>query len=265
VTQGQDAERLVAGRLRAALPPDYRLFTNVAWLGRTAEHRGLRDGEADIVLAHPDRGFLLFEVKSGQIARDTSGRWYAGTHELRPSPFEQATTSAHALMKKSAELPDAPRGFRPIAGHAVALPDVDLASASSNLRLIGPDIEPDLIFDRAKLPKDDPNATCLAVERAFALWAGDSAGTVPDLPTPLDGQPKVDLERRSRGTGRCRGARVTQGQAAERLVAGRLCSAQPREHLLTTSPGSAGAGSARQGGTSVGGVRRDRCGMRPVN
>jgi hypothetical protein len=175
VTQGTAAERLVADRLRAALPRDYRLFANVAWLGRTAAHRGLRDGEADIVLAHPDRGFLVFEVKSGEIARDANGRWYAGGHELRPNPFEQARTSMHTLMDKLAELPDAPQSFHPIAGHAVALPDVDLASAGANLRLIGPEIDPDLVFDRAKLPEDDPETTCLAVERAFALWAGDSA------------------------------------------------------------------------------------------
>ncbi len=174
VTAGEAAERLVCDRLRAALPPEYRIFSNVAWLGRTAEHRGLRDGEADIVLAHPDRGFLVFEVKSGEIQRDAHGRWYAGSRELKPSPFEQAMTSMHALMNKLAELPDAPRNFKPIAGHAVALPDVDLASAGHRLKLIGPGIEPDLVFDRAKLPIDDPDATWKAVEQAFTLWAGDS-------------------------------------------------------------------------------------------
>ena len=174
MTQGQAAEQLVVDRLRAALPPDYRLFQNVAWLGRTAPERGLRDGEADIVLAHPDRGFLVFEVKSGEIQRDAHGRWYAGTRELKPNPFEQAMTSMHALVNKLAELPDAPPNFHPIAGHAVALPDVDLESAGARLRLIGAEIEPDLVFDRAKLPKDDPEATCRAVERAFELWAGKS-------------------------------------------------------------------------------------------
>ncbi len=174
MTQGQAAERLVADRLRAALPPEYRLFSNVAWLGRTAPERGLRDGEADIVLAHPDRGFLVFEVKSGEIQRDAHGRWYAGARELKPSPFDQAMTSMHALVNKLAELPDAPPNFHPIAGHAVALPDVDLASAGYRLKLIGPEIEPDLVFDRAKLPADDPEATCRAVERAFELWAGES-------------------------------------------------------------------------------------------
>jgi len=44
---GAKAERLVVERVRAALPPEYRLYPNVKWIGRTADHRGLRDGEAD--------------------------------------------------------------------------------------------------------------------------------------------------------------------------------------------------------------------------
>lgn len=50
---GAKAERLVFERMRAALPPEYRLYPNVKWIGRTARHRGLRDGEADLVIAHP--------------------------------------------------------------------------------------------------------------------------------------------------------------------------------------------------------------------
>jgi hypothetical protein len=179
LTKGDAAEQLVFQRLRSALPPDYRLYPNVAWLGRTADHRGLRDGEADIVLAHPDRGFLVFETKAGEIARDAHGRWWAGKQRLEPSPFEQARTNLHALMHKLEELPDAPAGFRPIAGHAVALPDVDLESVGAGLRLLGPEIEPDLLFDRAKLPADDPATTCRAVEHALDLWAGRSTDKRP--------------------------------------------------------------------------------------
>ncbi len=50
MTQGQEAEAVVHDRLRIALPPEYRLFPNVHWLDRTADHRGLRDGEADLVV-----------------------------------------------------------------------------------------------------------------------------------------------------------------------------------------------------------------------
>jgi hypothetical protein len=173
VTKGEEAERLVIVRLRAALPKDYRVFGNVAWLERTADNRGLRDGEADVVVAHPDRGFLVIEVKAGEIARDAHGRWFAGTKPLNPNPFEQARTSIHALLRKLDDLPDRPSDFRPIAGHAVAFPDVDLASAGNKLRLLGPDVEPNLLFDRAKLPADDPARTREAVDTALAMWAGD--------------------------------------------------------------------------------------------
>ncbi len=177
--EGEKAERLVFERLRAALPPEYRLYRNIAWIGRTAEHRGLRDGEADIVLAHPDRGFLVIEVKAGEIARDAHGRWWAGRRELDPSPFEQASTNLHALLVKLRSLPEAPPDWHPIAGHAVALPGVDLESAGGRLRLLGPDVEPDLILDRARLSATDPGATRRAVDHALELWAGESSQLRP--------------------------------------------------------------------------------------
>ena len=176
---GAKAERLVVERVRAALPPEYRLYPNVKWLGRTADHRGLRDGEADLVIAHPERGILVVEVKAGQIARDGYGRWWAGTRELSPTPFEQASTNLHALLGKLRDLPDAPpaSAWHPIAGSAVALPDVDLESAGQHLRLLGPEVETDLILDHGRLLPDAGGATRTrqAIDRIFDLLAGQSA------------------------------------------------------------------------------------------
>jgi hypothetical protein len=166
-------------RVRAALPPEYRLYPNVAWIGRTAGHRGLRDGEADLLVAHPDRGILVVEVKAGQIARDEHGRWWAGRDELRPTPFDQARDNLHALLGKLRELPDAPPNWQPIAGHAIALPDVDLESAGANLRLLGPDVDSDLILDHGRLLPDDPRGTRTAIEKMFALVTGQSAQLRP--------------------------------------------------------------------------------------
>ncbi len=178
-TAGEAAERLVFERLRAALPADYRFYPNVAWIGRTADHRGLRDGEADLVIAHPDRGILVVEVKAGQIARDSHGRWWAGPHELNPSPFDQARDNLHALLGKLRDLPNAPPNWEPIAGHAIALPDVDLESAGANLRLLGPDVDSDLILDHGRLLPDDPRGTRAAIEKMFDLYAGESAHLRP--------------------------------------------------------------------------------------
>jgi hypothetical protein len=176
---GAAAEHLVFERVRAALPAEYRLYPNVTWIGRTADHRGLRDGEADLIVAHPERGILIVEVKSGEIARDGRGRWWAGEHELKPSPFDQARDNLHALLAKLQDLPDAPPRWNPIAGWAIALPDVDLESAGANLRLLGPDVDSDLIIDHGRLLPDDPAGTRRAVERVFDLIAGQSARLLP--------------------------------------------------------------------------------------
>src|SRR3990172_2844598 len=176
---GAAAEHLVFERVRAALPAEYRLYPNVAWIGRTAGHRGLRDGEADLVIAHPDRGILVVEVKAGQIARDEHGRGWAGHDELRPTPFDQAKDTLHALLDKLRALPGAPPNWQPIAGHAIALPDVDLESAGANLRLLGPDVDSDLILDHGRLLPDDPRGTRTAIEKMFALVTGQSAQLRP--------------------------------------------------------------------------------------
>lgn len=71
------------------MPPEYRLYPNVAWLGRTAEHRGLRDGEADIVLAH----------RTG-ASRSSSNRW---TQSL-PGARVPAESPAHPAKARSTAL-----------------------------------------------------------------------------------------------------------------------------------------------------------------
>ena len=135
---GARAERHLHERLRAALSPEYTMLTNVAWLVR--QHGVEREGEADIILAHPAKGFLVIDVKAGQIKRDSLGQWWASASQLDRSPFEQAADSHHSLVAKMTELPDWEAGLDPIAGHAVAFPNVDLASLDASI-LIGTSIE----------------------------------------------------------------------------------------------------------------------------
>ena len=124
---GQRAERHVHERLRAALPPEYTMLANVAWLVR--DHGVEREGEADLVIAHPELGFLTVEVKAGADPARQPGALVGRRRPARsvavpaggrqpPQPGRQAARSCPAWEA----------GLDPIAGHAVAFPNVDLAS-----------------------------------------------------------------------------------------------------------------------------------------
>ena len=169
---GRRAERHVHDLLRGALSSDYLLLPNVAWVVR---ERGVdREGEADLVIAHPERGFLTIEIKAGPIHRDGMGRWWAGGRLLDRPPFQQAADSHHSLVRKLRELPDWPTDLDPIVGHAVAFPNADLASLGSKILRLGPDVDPELILDKSSLASDGQRNARLRtwVDRCFELWAG---------------------------------------------------------------------------------------------
>ena len=172
---GARAEKHIHDRLREALPPEFTLFQNVAWVVR--DHGVEREGEADVIVAHPERGFLVIEVKSGPITRDGQGRWWAGGRALDRAPFEQAADSRHSLVAKLRELPDWPAGLNPMSGHAVAFPNAEVASLGTKVFFLGPDADPDLIIDRAMLEPDGLRNARLRkwVDTAYELWSGGKA------------------------------------------------------------------------------------------
>ena len=148
MTRGEEAERKVLARLTAALPDAYRVYPNVSWTSPTRPGAPATDGEADVVIAHAELGILVVEVKSGEPTRDASGRWWLGPHQLDRSPFVQAKDNKYALAKKIASMPGWPHGPEgPIAGHAVAFPDVDLAAAGHARPSMGEDAPPQIILD----------------------------------------------------------------------------------------------------------------------
>lgn len=177
-TRGAVAERLVVDRLRAVLPPEVALLHGVRWLLR--DHGYVREGEADVVIGDPERGILVIEVKSGEVRRGPDGAWWAGAR-LPRSPFEQAADSRRSLIRKLSELPQWTAGLRPIAGQAVALPDVELDSMRGRLGLMGPEVVPELIADQSMFLDDDGARGELRgfIDGAFALWSGHTGEQPP--------------------------------------------------------------------------------------
>ena len=177
-SHGKAAERLVVQRLRAALPStEFRLYPNAEWLGPMRDGGPARDGEADLVVVHEENGLLVLEVKSGAPSRDGQGRWWIGGHELSRDPFKQASDSKHQLVRKLQALPDWPPRTEPRAGHAIALPDVDLASLPRGHVLLGADAPRELVLDAQAL--ETPESIRRWVDGAYNYWIGDGTRGAP--------------------------------------------------------------------------------------
>lgn len=92
-----DSERVVYEALRE-LPDGYVVLHSFPWLRPTRDLSSdpLREGEADFVVLHANRGMLVLEVKGGRP--ELTGRsWSRGGKALR-DPFEQARRSRYALL-----------------------------------------------------------------------------------------------------------------------------------------------------------------------
>jgi hypothetical protein len=78
------------------LPDEFTVFHSIKWF---AKSRGTV-GEIDFLIAHPQRGVLVLEVKGGQITIE-NGQWYTTTRNGRTEPIndpcEQAERNRRAL------------------------------------------------------------------------------------------------------------------------------------------------------------------------
>lgn len=160
----RSAERLLYDAF-AKLDGDYRVFYSVAWQAR--DGRGAKDGEADFVIAHPDLGVLVVEVKGGSISYEgRTGQWSSTnrngvTHDIK-DPVDQARVSHHRLLDKLADMPGWEAHWLTI-GHMVAFPDVYVGRVA-----LKPDLPPAIILDAASLADLDK-----ALRAAFKYYAGD--------------------------------------------------------------------------------------------
>lgn len=139
------------------------VFHQVPWQHRDLRS-GARDGEADFVIAHPDLGILILEVKGGQIQYDgASDRWFSNQHEIN-DPFRQARESKHSLLSFLKERSFWRNRWITI-GDAVAFPDVVVPQG-----MLRPDAHRACVLD-----KTDLNDLSGWVQHAFTHFAGQDA------------------------------------------------------------------------------------------
>ena len=168
----RDAECTVYENLRDQLPDDWSVFAWVSWISRQ-RGEGARDGEADFVLAHPEHGLLVLEVKGGTLRVDgQSGGWFSTSmneeeHALKESPLVQARRNRYSIEQKLREGPGWP-GQGVSFGYAVAFPDCALPDGA-----IGPNAPREIL-----LPYDDLRSLAERIPSIAGYWRR-ADGNVP--------------------------------------------------------------------------------------
>ena len=129
------AEVTVYDALRRQLPPGWYCWHSLAVFTEDRE-----EAEGDFVIAVPERGMLVLEVKGGKIElRD--GRWLQNGLALGKPPLFQAHRTAELIRRRFEEA----RVFYPPFAHAVVFPDTAFSTSG------GPDDVRDRVLDQYDL------------------------------------------------------------------------------------------------------------------
>ena len=99
------------------------------------------EGEGDFVLASPDRGLLVLEVKSGQVEQ-RDGRWFQNGRLMDEPPLEQGTGYANKLVRRLQDRSCAPPAY----GVGVCFPGTYVGNQPSQDNLTG------IVLGKGELP-----------------------------------------------------------------------------------------------------------------
>lgn len=163
-----DSERLVYRALREQLGNDYVVLHSYPWL-RPDRDGALREGEADFIVLHQNKGMLVLEVKGGELRYDNAIWQRKKKHGYEPitDPFKQARSSMHYLVDRiEKQTAGDVCGHHYSYGHAVVFPHDNYTGA------VPPGAEESLILSRRQMDTMD-----VAIEKAMASW--------PQRETPL--------------------------------------------------------------------------------
>ncbi len=110
-----DAEKTVWKALRTRLPKGWTAWHSL----KIRDPKGYL-GEGDFVLAHPERGLLVLEVKGGLI-RQEGGQWSSNGTPLDKAPLDQARGYLGKLLERLDDFGSCP----PAWGAAAVFPDTE--------------------------------------------------------------------------------------------------------------------------------------------
>ncbi|MFO0585467.1 MAG: NERD domain-containing protein [Anaeromyxobacter sp.] len=120
-------ERTLWEALRKGLPKGWTAWHSL----RVKDKQGFL-GETDFVLAHPERGLLVLEVKSGTVEQQ-GGHWLQNGQRMERSPLDQALGFQKKLLSRLADARCQP----PAWGAALVLPEVEVGEQPSQDDLAG--------------------------------------------------------------------------------------------------------------------------------
>jgi len=161
----RNAEKKVFETL-SGLGSSFVIFYSVAWQSR--KDGRARDGEADFVIAHPDFGVLVLEVKGGGVSFNAqTGEWtttdrYGEIFVI--DPVEQARKSHYTLLDKLKDLPEWDNSRFLTIGHVVCFPDVVVENKPLKL-----DLPREIVIDYNDLRNIEET-----IQKSFDYWAEKS-------------------------------------------------------------------------------------------
>ena len=156
-----EAEAILALR---HLPQEFYVFHSLRWLGLTQRET---QGEADILIFHAQKGFLVIEIKSGGL-RCQDGIWFqrnrqTGIEKIIADPMAQAERTRFGLLHRME--PFLPHRESCLHGQAVWFTSI----LRKDLRF-PPNYAPELTLDLKDL-----EFPLSAVQRAFDFWGSKRA------------------------------------------------------------------------------------------
>lgn len=163
-----DSERLVYRALKDQLSNEFVVLHSYPWL-RPDRDGALREGEADFIVLHQEKGMLVLEVKGGELRYQTATWERKKKHGYEPitDPFKQARNSMHYLVERiEKQTAGDVCSHHYSYGHAVVFPHDNYTGD------IPPGADESLILSRRQMDAIDA-----AIEAAMGSW--------PQRSTPL--------------------------------------------------------------------------------